>query len=324
MTGINKISEEAISAASISSARWIPIYEDNSDDSWGIPGLVYDTSDPNYNIDSTGIKFLWNIFFRDFNIVSQEEWNSIISSPESSSIKTNKEFYIGLFRDAIKGFYDILQNDSDYLFADDSRGNGPNGDKCNNFPFETFIGPHPPPGITTNQDTFTYACWLIGKSSPSGQPSTENTWYKLAASDLEEKWKYYLTQINAKQRTQSAFLWTFFLLFEILKDLQKSIEGQSERLEAITSAQKQANSAISDAIARLKDPSEASDVQTPVHNQQVMLEMQVYQSYMSVMNSMSDQQSNRVTSTQDGIQEQTNIMVSLIQQMETILNSLFK
>jgi hypothetical protein len=281
---------------------------------WQIKGFPTPTEGDNEN---AGIRYLWSIYFRDFVSVAEETWDkSFELSPGFS--QTNQEFWTKIFKSDLQGFVDNLPN----LLPQDLQ-NCPNsiGGNCNNLPSHTILGPHVPGAVVTaaaplTDLTFTYKDWFLTSGS--------NSWFRLQPKDLRDRWDFHLVETEAKQRSTSPYIWLFGKLLQFLEELQTSLEHQGSRISAITTGQNSAVDAQSQRIKEFKKPTSASDFASQTANKSVAKDLKVYQGDSSFLGARSTQQNSAVQRSSQALEDEGTLIASLITQMESILNNLFK
>ena len=161
-------------------------------------------------------------------------------------------------------------------------------------------------------------------TSSADTSGSAGNYYQTDAKGLAESWATYLNSEDTKKRTFSCFLYVFDQLMNMLDNINTTVVQQSERMSSITSGESEAVTAMSAVLNKFKDPKNSSDQKQTTFNQQYQLWLQVYQGYQSFSSSKISQVNNELSQSNESLQDQQTMMSSLIQQMETILNNLFR
>jgi hypothetical protein len=154
--------------------------------------------------------------------------------------------------------------------------------------------------------------------------TTDKFWYQTDPIELATSWSTQLYNESVKQRTFSSFTFVFEKLLIMLDSLNTITVQQSERMSSITSGETNAVDAMSNVVQLFTDPTEASDARGSTINQQYQTWLQVYQGYQAFASSKTSQENNLLTQSNQSLQDQQTVMSGLIQQMEAILNNLFR
>ncbi len=293
--------------------NWIPPFP--SDQSWPVPVTDYQ---------SAGLQYLWSTYFREYIPVSSDQWNVSLQATAASSGKdslsatvidlpdpnidslTNQQYHTNMCAAILGKWYNALPTLMPVNAACPS--DTPN---CDNNPTTAVSGPRPPSGVSVSN----YQEWLT-QASP-------NSWYLNEPEDMKAKFRLFLDRESVTLRGRDSFLWLYTQLMHLYKNMQETVVGQSTRVNALITAQESATTALSQAISRFKDPTEASDVSTPVKNQTVLTQIQVYQGNATFIGAKISSVNNAVSTAQSNEKEIGTLMSSMVSQLQKLFNSLF-
>lgn len=143
-----------------------------------------------------------------------------------------------------------------------------------------------------------------------------------AAKDLAARFEDFLrNETDLIQRTRNPSLWVFGILLGIITEMQNGILDKSNRVFALTTTQKKATNAISN-ITFTNTLTDTLPVQA--ENQKKQAHLQTYTAYKDVLVARSSQMNNQVNGSNDALSQQNSLMSSLLQQVEGIVNNIFK
>ena len=140
---------------------------------------------------------------------------------------------------------------------------------------------------------------------------------------LCQSWETYLSKSTVNIRSKSPFLWVYRLFSELLNNTSQLTTDELNRAEVLAQTQKKAVSAVAYNIS-YDLPSSANDVTAQAKNQKEQQKLQIYLSTKAYQEARSEKADNLADSTNDAIQQENDLMTSLIDQIQEMITSIFK
>jgi hypothetical protein len=160
--------------------------------------------------------------------------------------------------------------------------------------------------------------WFLGVDPTSTDPGKPDTTMYLSTPDsLDNVWKYFMQASDIEMRGKRGLVWAYSVMISVLDALQIVAEVQSQRVSTLTTAQKSATSAmIKITVPEMKSAKNFTAITDKKISQS---ETSVYRASREMVQSYTHQQSNSANISNQFYQNQTTMITSLIQTIDSLI-----
>ena len=166
--------------------------------------------------------------------------------------------------------------------------------------------------------------WFLGVDS--GKPSKTMYQDDVAAnpspSDLAKIWSYFMSASDIKIRHDRALAWSYSVMITVLNALQMSAEVQSQRVSALTSAQKSSTSAM----IRISLPviTSMSDLTGTTDKKRAQAYIAIYRSARQRIQEYTHQQASIANTSNQNFKQQTSLITTMVQTIDSLIQFILR